>query len=81
MITARAGHIPARGAEGFWRLEKTEQPSLVYCLSHVRPLKFSFSWLQKISLEQPAVHSTNLAYVSETPFTCAHINLEVRMNL
>lgn len=38
--------------------------------------KILFAWLQA-SLEQPAVWSTKLAYVSEASLTCAHINLKV----
>lgn len=65
-----------------WRLGKMEQPSLVYSLSHIKALKCSFfSWLQKISLELPAVCSTKLAQTSETGFTCAPINWEVTWNL
>lgn len=42
MVTAGVGHIPARGAGGFWRLGKIEQPSLVHSLSRIKALKCSF---------------------------------------
>lgn len=80
MVAAGAGHIPARGAG----LETGEDGATFLGLlpeSYKSSEMLFFSWLQKISLELPAVCSTKLAQTSETGFTCAPINWEVTRNL
>lgn len=75
VAAAGAGHIPARGAGGFWRLGKTEQPSMVYSLSQAKALKCSFFMVPEDFLVG------NLLEVGLVGFTCAPVNWEITRNL